>query len=186
MFFWIFLFGPALSLVVSLILGVLTPNYSSKTDEISYLVYGKYGTLQTLNFYVCGVLSILLSLQLISITNNPVYQGQALVQAGAFIYGISLILLRIFPTQRKDQKTYIATIHKLIFVMCVLLQGLLQIMFAAKNSSSAVAPYFYLCGVVTILGLAAMYYWKSSRGISQRLLVATIILWITIGSVLVY
>src|SRR5882762_11971453 len=167
MLFWICLAGPLLFLAVSLLLGKLAPDYTHAADEMSYLVYSPYGKWQTANFLGCGILTIGLAYLLISSSSSSA-QGIYLVQVGAWALGSSLILLRVFPTQKKSHKTYISQIHKVIFVLSVLIQGILQLLFASKNPHTTIAYYLLVSGTITLIGLPAMFIWKNRRGLAQR------------------
>lgn len=97
MLFWIFLTGPLLFLLASTALGFLSPGYSQMSDEMSYLVYGPSGKLQTVNFILCGILTIGLALLLTDYPGSAA-RGAFYIQASAWVLGVSLVLLRVFPT----------------------------------------------------------------------------------------
>jgi hypothetical membrane protein len=66
---YILLSVPILFILVTLVLGKITPNYDWKKDYISELSLGKYGWVQKLNLIICGVSTVGLCMLLAGKTN---------------------------------------------------------------------------------------------------------------------
>lgn len=180
-----FAFAPAAFLVNSLVLGFFTPDYTNQQDEMSYLVYGKYGKLQTINFYSMGLLTLVAAQILMDRPLTTGLNSAHLVPLGAIAFGAGLIGLRIFPTEQKGQKTIVSKIHKVIFIVSIVSQAIFQISFALGNASRSWTNYLLISGVLTLVGLVSMVIWRPSRGLLQRITVALIATWLAFGSSLI-
>lgn len=177
MLFWLCLFSPILFLINAIALGIITPNYSNRTMAISQLVHGKFGYLQTVNFILCGLLSLVLAIYVHRLNYATV--DKMLVTVGAITFGLCLVLVGLFPTDKIGESTTVGKIHSIVFISSVLIQGILQIIFALRHLSEGMGIYLLVSGVITLVGLVLMSLTPNIRGIAQRSLVLAIALWIT-------
>ncbi len=180
MLFWLCLTAPFLFWLISLFLGLITANYSQQRDTISYLVHGNYGHLQTLNFILCGLLIIVLAYLTRDLAPNNI-RNPHLIKIGTWIFGASLLLLGLLPTDRVGEQTLIGQLHGIIFVVTVVIQAGLQIAFALSNLPGIVSISILITGIITALGLPSMMLFNSWRGIIQRIFVGAIVWWVTVG-----
>ncbi|MEK7603383.1 MAG: DUF998 domain-containing protein [Patescibacteria group bacterium] len=184
MFFYFCLASPLLFLTNALLLGIIASHYNPKDTAISQLVYTDVGIWQTLNFLVFGVLSLWLSFYIYRM-DSVNHFDKILVASGALAFGLCLVLVGIFKTDLVGTSTITGTIHSLVFISTVVIQGILQMWFASRRINTPIGIYYLISGIVTLIALVAMNQVPSFRGIAQRTLVAAITLWITTGSIIV-
>ena len=178
------LISPLLFLVNALVLGWVTPRYNARTTAISQLVHYKYGFGQTLNFIVCGLLSLGLA-YFVSNFSAVSQRDKQLVLLGALTFGLCLVTVGLFRTDYAGQSTLTGKIHNIAFIASVIIQGALQIYFALSRLWHPTGIYFLISGVVTIIGLVFMAQFPSIRGIAQRILVLAIAIWVSTGPLLI-
>ncbi|MFZ6031348.1 MAG: DUF998 domain-containing protein [Chloroflexota bacterium] len=87
---WAGVIGPVTFVAIDLLAAALRPGYDLTFHTVSRLAVGPLGWLQTLNFVVVGVLTILLGVGLLA-------RSQLL--GGLFgLWGLGFVLLALFPT----------------------------------------------------------------------------------------
>jgi len=178
---WIIRFAPILFLVNSLLLGFFSSGYNPQRNSISSLVHVRLGYLQTANFVLCGLLTLGLAYYLKEYSGATINSAR-LAHIGIIVFGASLVLLGFFPTDKPGQTTAIGQIHGAIFILSVFIQAGLQLAVAFTNFPSAIAIYLVISGLISAFGLLGMAYVPEFRGYIQRVLVGSIILWVTISS----
>jgi hypothetical protein len=183
MLYWVCLLSPLLFLFNTLVIGLVTPDYNARTTAISQLVHYRYGVLQVLNFLICGILSLGLAYYVHKMNAVPP-QEKLLVMTGAIAFGLSLLLVGIFKTDVGGTTSVAGHIHSTTFISSVLVQGVVQLLFARHRLPDGVGIYFAGSGLVTLFGLGAMSVLPGIRGLAQRILVLAIALWVTFGPVL--
>ncbi len=102
--------SPIIFQVVMVLAQSLQPGYNPLRDTISSMVWGSYGWLQTINFFIFGVLMIALVRKFITGMDKSVMPrfGGILL----YLVGLGFIILAIFPTQSPGGvKTLQAVIH---------------------------------------------------------------------------
>lgn len=181
MFIWVLRLAPVMFLVNAMIIGLLTTGYSAQRSTISSLVHGKLGSWQTANFLICGILILGLTYYFRAFDNTNIANVH-LVKVGALVLGLSLVLLGLLPSDRVGHTTLVGQIHGAIFIISVLTQASLQLLVALSNVPSAIFWYLLVSSIITAAGLLMMFLVPDMRGISQRILVGAIMLWVTVGS----
>ncbi len=179
--FNILLVGPALFIITALVFGLLKPNYTPVRMTISEGALGKYGWVQTTNFFVSGGLIALLGLLLL--TRNTAPYSDITV----FVLGLILFLSGIYPTdpvQDTVKSTRTGLIHNLLFAvgMLAILSG--QVVAAISNSSTTLGPLSWGAFVFTFASLFSFLAIRKYPGWPQRIMVAIIMTWVTLFALL--
>jgi hypothetical protein len=96
--------------IVMILTQSLQPGYNPLRDTISSMVWGPFGWLQTVNFYLCGFLLIILVRRLrVCMTHDIVAKAASML---LLLIGVGFIILAICPTQSPgNAKTIQAIIH---------------------------------------------------------------------------
>ncbi len=111
--------------------------------------------------------------------SNRAATGHQYVLLGALVFGLSLVLLGLLPTDIPGKTSIVGQLHGIVFITSVLLQAVLQILIAKNNLSSAAGVFLLVGGIITATGLLAMVLLQDSRGIIQRVVVGMIVVWVT-------
>jgi hypothetical protein len=180
MIFWLCLAAPLLYLANSWVLGMAVPGYSARSQAMSSLVHTAHGNWQTANFIICGLLILYLAYLARGMEPGH-WHNQHLIWMGVLVLGITLVLLGLIPSDPAGITTVRGQMHGAIFIVSVLVQATLQIVFALSNMPSGLGMYLLASGVITAMGLPAMMLWPDWRGVAQRILVGAIMLWVTLG-----
>jgi hypothetical membrane protein len=173
----ILLLGPILFVVISLILGKITPRYNWKDNYISELAIGKYGIIQRLNFFACGIsitgLSLFLSLE----TNNP---SVKLAWGFGLLLGITIILAGVWNTDTKEgPKTKSGILHNWTYYIGTLGASLAILLVGWGYRTNL--TILILSWAVAILHFIIWLCYKKScirEGLAQRVVVFSRMLWI--------
>jgi hypothetical protein len=102
---------PVLSLLVSLIIGAVQPDYNPVKQTISQLVLYPYGWIQAADFLVLGIWLLLLAIRFYSNFKHKLTTKIATLTFALF--GISFFLITIFPTNLPgNEMTLRAMVHE--------------------------------------------------------------------------
>jgi hypothetical membrane protein len=173
--FYLALAGPAIFILTALVFGLVKPNYRPVRNTISELALGRYGYVQTINFVVSGLLLASLGVT-IALQNGSSYGSTAVTIMGAVLF-----LSAIFPTDptTANGSTTVGKIHNAIFLVGMLAIISAQFVVGFSNLGSALGIFSLVCGVLAPVNLVAMVTQHAYAGLFQRLLVLTIMVWIS-------
>lgn len=65
------------------------------------------------------------------------------------------------------------------------MQGVLLHLFAVSIRGTMLSIYALVSSATVLLGLPVMYFMKNIRGLTQRVVEASIMLWVTIGALII-
>ena len=179
---YLLLLGPILFVVVSWILGLITPDYDWKNDYISELVLGKYGWVQKLNFWVCGVsvsgICILLAgMSPILLVKLGWYIGSAL--------GVVTALAGVWDTDvKRPLKTVAGRLHDYTYHVGILGTGFAYILVGWGYRSFPVILVFSWA-----VAAFDLIWWNFSeklgikQGVGQRMVIYSALLWIEVMAI---
>jgi hypothetical protein len=156
-------------------------------DNMSELVLGQYGFVQTLAFLIAGVGTLGLALAVRQLTRGSwgSFTGSLLLS----IYGVGAILVAIFPTDRIDSpaevwsQSPIGMIHitiSIISFLCIIVgMFVLAWTFSRQARWQSLSPWFWSA---VLPGAALSLFFAQAEGplvgLLQRLLVAVISVWL--------
>jgi hypothetical protein len=173
--------------VVMILAQTLQVGYNPLRDTISSMVWGRFGWLQTLNFYLIGFFMVLLIRRLkMYLPNNKAAQAG---RAFLYVIAIGFIILGICPTQSPGSvKTIQAIIHGIAVyfitfsfpVSCFLLASSLR----KGNGHKHLLLYTFVTGYIG-LGLIAFGVYLNIIGahwfgMLERLLLLSGFMWLEI------
>ena len=165
----------------------LVSEYSLTSDYISELAIGRYGYLQTTAFFAVGVSSLALAVGIRVATKSS--WGSRIGSAFIGLYGLGAILVGIFPTNEVDaagrvvSPTSVGTVHivvsALAFVFGIAGMFVLSRTFKRDARWRAFWPWSLMLAVAALVGffLQSKLPWV---GLSQRIFVGTITLWLVL------
>jgi hypothetical membrane protein len=174
--FYLALAGPALFILTAFIFGLVKPNYKPLRNTISELALGRYGFIQTANFVVSGLFIALLGVAL-AFQGTHTYGSVAVV-----IMGTVLFLSAIFPTDPIETNgfTTVGKIHNTVFLVGMLAILSAQFVTGFGSMGSALGVFSLACGILAVIGLVAMVKTQHThQGLFQRVLVLTVMVWIS-------
>jgi hypothetical protein len=176
---YVALLGPSLFIITALILGAITPRYHPLQNTISELALGKYGVLQTLNFVVSGTLMLLLAV-LVFWQHFSTY-GVVCVA----IMSLVLLLSAVFKTDplTKQWSTKTGAIHNVLFMVGAPAMVSAQLVLAVTQSGTAFGLFSLACSLVSVPTMVFVVVGRSYRGLVQRILVSTLMVWTTVFAV---
>lgn len=173
----VLLSGPILFILLSVILGKITPHYSWKDNYLSELAIGKYGIIQRLNFFICGISIIGLGILLASGANDPIIK---LAGKSTILYGITVFLAGVWNTDAKgDQNTKTGKLHNWTFYLGMAAINLVFLLISWASRSNLVVST--LSWAIVIFNAVA---WLSSKklgvrdGITQRAVIFLTLIWL--------
>ena len=180
--FYLLLLGPASFVLISLILGLITPGYDWENDYISELVLGKYGWVQKLNFFFCGVSIIGLCVLLAGRTTI------LLVKVGWYtgsLMGILILLAGVWDTDvKRETRTLAGRLHDWIYHMGILGTGMAYILIGWGYRNFPIV--FIFSWTVATFNLI---WWNFSgklgikQGIGQRTVIYSALMWIEVMAI---
>jgi hypothetical membrane protein len=180
---YILLAGPTVFIVVTTILGKLTPNYSQRKNYISELSLGKYGFIQKINFIVNGLLiSGLCVFLLINSSTLVTKLGWFL---GIFT-GIALFLSGIWDTDfGKPERTKAGKRHEFIYNLAIPCVGAAYFLVGwGYKNNLIILILSWAIAIVDFLLYKNSEKLGIEHGISQRVVVFSAVLWIEILAIL--
>jgi hypothetical protein len=176
---YILLSIPILFILVTLILGIITPNYNWKKDYVSELSLGKYGWIQKLNLIICGFSTVWLCMLLAGKTNL------LLVKLGWYLgslMGILTILEGIWDTDvKKSARTKAGKLHEQIYNLGMSGTGLAYFLIGLGYINKPIIPIFSWT-----IAVFDYFWWNHSGklgvkdGIRQRVVVFSTLIWVEV------
>lgn len=180
---------PALSLIISLIMGALQPYYNPIKQTISQLVHYPNGWLQTAFFPILGIWIVLFAIKLyFEFTNRKTTKIAVFILV---LIGVCFFMITIFPTNFPgSEKTVQSIIHeKIAQLICVLFPIFCSLVipeFKADFYWNKVATYtivtaslgFILAGI----GLALTIMEIPLIGLLERIIMLNAIVWLEVIS----
>jgi hypothetical protein len=178
---------PALSLILSLVIGAVQSDYNPVKQTISQLVLYPYGWLQATDFLVLGVWLLLLAVKIYS---GFAHKITTKIAAFTFVlFGMGFFLITIFPTSLTGgEMTLRAMIHEktaqLICVMfpiacCLMIPG-----FKSNHYWKKITNYTLVTGIVGfilgILGAVITITDTPLLGIIERLIFLNAVIWLIV------
>lgn len=169
--------GPVFFTIFVVVESVLRPGYSQIMSEVSGLGVGPNAILQSINFWVTGVLTILAATGLeFGFVGDawPRKTGPALVGIG----GVGMVLAGFFPDAPDP---YPGDVH--IAVAILFFFGITAAMFVLRLAQDAdvrwkgwgrISLYFGISGLIFIVSLGS----PVDDGFFERILIAIIFLWL--------
>ncbi|HLE48447.1 MAG TPA: DUF998 domain-containing protein [Patescibacteria group bacterium] len=179
---YILLTAPILFILVTLILGAVTPNYNWKKDYISELSLGKYGWIQKFNFMICGILVVGLCVLLAGKTDI------LLVKLGWYLgtlMGILTALEGILDTDvKKSVRTKAGRLHEHIYNLGMSGTALAYFLIGLGYLNKPIIPIFSWT-----IAVFDYFWWNYSGklgvkdGVRQRVVVFSTLLWVEVLAV---
>lgn len=176
---YVLLTAPILFILVTLILGIITPNYDWKKDYISELSLGKYGWIQKLNLIICGVLVVVLCILRAGKTNL------LLVKLGWYLgslMGILTALEGVWDTDvKKPLRTKAGRLHEHIYNLGMSGTGLAYFLIGLGYLNKPIIPIFSWT-----IAVFDYFWWNYSGklrvkdGIHQRVVVFSTLVWVEV------
>jgi Protein of unknown function (DUF998) len=182
--------GPILFWLALIVLGQTQSAYSALRSDISLLSLGANGWIQTVNFVIFGLLVMVFQMGL----QRAVAPGKAwgLLNIVALAFGLGLLAIAVFPTDRVGTWTVHGIIHLGIVVALALVLPLICLMTAARLKPRAswrgYAEFSVFIGVVVavltvMLLLAWSGIWPALHpwlGLYERMVFALPSLWMEV------
>lgn len=177
-------------LLASALLLPLISEYSLTGDNISELVLGRYGWVQTIAFVAAGVGTLALAYAIRQLTWGT--WGSRIGSLFAGVYGAGALLVAVFPTDRIDRaedvwtQSTTGTIHTVVslvsFLAMVTAMFVLTRTFRLNPRWKSLSPWIVLFPAAALLLLFVQSEgpWV---GIMQRLLVGVIAAWIVLVAI---
>ena len=189
---------PIFFALLVIVASILRPGYSQIQTEISYLGIGSYSIIQNMNFIISGLLSIGFAIGIGTILppNRAgkttkwmvIIFGIGLILAGIFLI-LSILIFGEFPTNYVFY--YLHTIASFIAFLTAIAAQLL-IWQSLKNSNKAIwgsyPIYSLMSGLLSIIMLIVFLFNSSGhyQGLTERLVVAVIFIWIEVTGLKLY
>jgi len=175
---YIFLIGPIIFILVTIILDKITPKYNWRVRYISELSNGKYGLMMKTNFILCGISIIGLCILMAGKTDSTVIKFAWYL--GSFL-GIAAACAGLFDTDVGDKPTRAGKVHDYSY----------QVGMAGIGSTYFLMGWGYRNFPIVLIfsWLVAIFdllWWKYSDklgvkpGIGQRIVIFSAILWIEV------
>jgi len=187
--------GPILFFCTFVLLGLIQPGYDMTRDTVSMLVLGEWGWVQSVNFLMMAVTTLIFGLGL----GWSIYKK--IINPVSVIFGfmsIGMLIGTIFPTnpatprnlQELVSLSWTEQIHELMaFMMVVLAPLLLYPVFVSLKKSPqgrsllpyTVGVFLFNCLVgwlwIYLLGYDWFWEWK---GLLQKILITNILVWLVV------
>lgn len=181
--------GPILFLLIMTVTGLVQPVYDPIQETISMLVFGPYGWLQTLVFFLFGFFLIVFIFRLYLAIDRRVSSRIGI--ASLMVIGLGFFLIGVFPTQRPGTElTLYALIHRYTTGAISLLFTVACFAFALGFRTDPLwkrfSLYTFITGVIAltfIILLASTPLDWSWTGFYERMLLLSGLLWITVVAV---
>ena len=165
--------------LISWILGFITPDYDWKNDYISELSLGKYGLIQKVNFIFCGLTVIGLCLLLATRTPNE------LVRLGWYLgsgMGILTALAGVWDTdEKRPNRTLTGKWHELVYHLGMLGTGAAYLLIGWGYRN---VPTIMVSSLV--VAVFDLLWWKFHTklgikpGVGQRVVIYSALLWVEV------
>lgn len=175
---YLFLSGPIIFIVITFILGFLTPDYSHKDNFISELSLKKYGWIQKINFLISGILIAGLCFLV------AYYSTNIILKIGWYLgtlVGISLFFIGIFDTDfGLVGRNLSGKIHEFIYLKIgIPIVGAVYFVLGWGYQNTPVIWIF--SWILAILSFIIYQFGRQlgiKIGISQRIIVFLAIIWL--------
>lgn len=174
---WAGVIGPLVFVVLDLLAAALRPGYDLTFHTVSRLAVGPFGWLQSLNFILVGVLTIVLGVGL---------SGRSRLLAGLFgLWGLGFVLLALFPTDPSGQYPQRQRIHYMILDGVALLFPLMCLM-AALSFWKQLRAFSLFSLLIFLFAVAVVALWLISTedilaspmlGLYERLVIWVAVAW---------
>lgn len=180
---YLLLAGPIIFILITTILGKITPKYNPSKNYISELSLGKYGLIQKINFLVNGLLISGLCVLLFANSST------LLIKLGWFLgifVGIALFLSGVWDTDfGKPERTKAGKRHEYIYNLAIPCVGIAYFLIGwGYRNSVFILIFSWLIAVASFILYKNSDKFKIGRGISQRIVVFSAVLWIEILAIL--
>jgi hypothetical protein len=181
--------GQIVLLASALVLPVVS-EFDLIGDNMSELVLGRFGWVQTVAFIIAGVGTLALAYALRQLTAGT--WGSRAGSLLVIVYGVGAILVAIFPTDRIDSPADVAsqsttglihvTISLVSFVCMIVAMFIFTRTFALEPRWRVLTPWIVLlpASALSLLFVQSEGPWV---GIMQRLMVGVIAAWIIIVAI---
>lgn len=178
---------PALSLIISFIIGAIQPDYNPVKQTISQLVHYPHGWLQTVDFLVLGVWLVLFAAKVHSDFAHRVTTKIAVLTL--VLLGIGFFMIAIFPTNFPgSDKTVESLIHeKIAQFVCILFPiscSLLIPEFRASFYWKRLVSYTIVTAIIgfilTGVGAVIIVTGAPLLGILERLIMLNAVIWLEV------
>ena len=111
--------APVLFQLMMIVNQYLQPGYNPIRDTISSLVWGYGGWIQTVNFYLFGILLMFFAVKFFADKNNKVsYRASGIL---LLLIGLGFIILGICPTQSPGAEQTVQSIIHGVTVYCIII-----------------------------------------------------------------
>jgi len=180
---YILLAGPILFVIITIFIGIITPNYSHKHNYISELSLGKYGWLQKINFIVSGLLISGLCLLLLSDSQSLIIKfGWGL----GSIVGFSLFLTGVWDTDfGKPERTRAGKLHESVYNLAIPATGAVYFLLGwGYRTNPIILLFSWLIAVSSFVLYKFSERINLKHGVSQRIVVFSAIIWMEILALL--
>jgi hypothetical protein len=185
---WCSLAGQASFLFLTVLLHFLRPDYDPLSRFVSEYAVGKYSLLMVLGFEVLGFGSLALTaaLTLDSASSSQKHSRSGIIGLG--VWSISVVVVGLVPTNLKNEPfTTSAIIHgvasMLAFISLISAAFLLANGFKhSRKWSTFYHPALWLARLMLLTLLAFFASPSEFKGLSERGLVLTLIVWLSLVS----
>ena len=184
---------PALSLILTLCIGAVQPDYNPVKQTISELVYYPQGWLQTTDFIALGAWLVLLAIRFNAEFARRITTRIAIMIIG-FI-GLDFFVIAAFPTAYMGaEKTLTGEIHeKAAQIICLLFPVLCCLIareFKVRNYWKKLAVFTELTAVagfiLAVIGAVVMVNDAAGLGLIERLIMLNAIIWFVVVGIHLY
>lgn len=177
---YLFLSGPLIFIVITTILGLITPEYSNRRNYISELSNRKYGMIQKINFIVSGIL--IFSLCILLFSKSTDIFGKTGWSLG-IIFGIGLTIMGFFNTSYGlSKKTVAGVIHEFVYMNILIpCLGMAYIVLGWNVHKNILLTILsWAMGIFSFLIFKYSQKLKMFEGTSQRILVFLAVTWLEV------
>lgn len=170
------LVGPIIFILVTLILGKITPKYDWQVRYISELSNGKYGWIMKMNFIMCGIVIIGLAIFMAGKTDSTIIK---IAWYMASLLGIPIAFAGIFDTDVDGKPTRAGKLHDFSYQIGMAGTGATYFLMGwGYRNFPLILVFSWLVAIFDLV------WWKYSDklgvkpGIGQRIVIFSTILWV--------
>lgn len=179
--------APILFQVIMIVNQFLQPGYNPIRDTISSLVWGHSGWIQTLNFYLFGLLLMFFAAKLYAHRNNKVsYRASVIL---ILLIGLGFVILGICPTQSPGAEQTVQSIIHGVTVYCIIIlfpAACFVLASVLRNETYPRFLFIYTCitGTLNLVFIILGAFFAISHeywfGMVERLLILNGFIWIEV------
>jgi hypothetical protein len=178
---------PILSIIISLLIGTLQPDYNPVKQTISQLVHYPHGWFQTTDFLVLGVWLFIFAIKFYSAFTHKLTTKIAVFTI--ILLGVGFFLITIFPTNFPgSEKTIESTIHeKTAQLICTLFPICCCLMipeFKANQYWKRFVTYTMVTAIIGfgLIGIGAVITIKDAPflGLLERIIMLNAVIWLEV------